>query len=162
MLGFHPYFDIWHNKNGIGVSSMHWLLLHPTEIPQFSFFIEAEWTPALVSGNRRKKSLLGIKSGASCLVAQCLQPIATLLGYYKLLSSSKCNFFSLLLHLLRSKYSYQYPNLTHHQSTMFLSCETSCITTTRLLNLQFSLFNLYSFSWENVFKTPVFVYLINF
>jgi hypothetical protein len=68
-------------------------------------------------------------------VAQCHQPIATLLDHYKLWSSSKCNFFSLLLHLLRSKYSCQYPNLTHHQSTMFLSCETSCITTTRLLNL---------------------------
>jgi hypothetical protein len=60
------------------------MLLYPKEIPWFSFPIQAEWTPALVNENRRKKSLPGIKSGASCLMAQCLKPIATLLGHYKL------------------------------------------------------------------------------
>ena len=51
-LGFHPYFDILHNKNGKGVSSMHWLLLYPKEIPWFSCLIEAKWTPALVNEKR--------------------------------------------------------------------------------------------------------------
>jgi hypothetical protein len=82
ILGFHPYFDIWHNQNGTGVSSMHWLLLYPKEIPGFSFLLDAGWPTALLNQKKRKRSLPGIKPGASCLLVLYLKPTASLLDHY--------------------------------------------------------------------------------
>jgi hypothetical protein len=48
-LGFHPYFVIGQKQDGRVVSSTRRSHFIPKEIPWYSFLLEAEWTPGLLS-----------------------------------------------------------------------------------------------------------------
>jgi len=48
-LGCHPYFDIRHNLDGKSVSSMHWSHFTPKKIPWYSFMLDTEWIPSLIT-----------------------------------------------------------------------------------------------------------------
>jgi hypothetical protein len=57
MLGFHPYFDIWHNCGRRFFNSTHQLQFTTKEIRWYSFLLEAEWTLGLLNADRRIRSL---------------------------------------------------------------------------------------------------------
>ena len=52
MLGFHPYFDIRHNKNGRIVSPRRRPHFTPKEISWYLFLSEAVWTPRYLNADR--------------------------------------------------------------------------------------------------------------
>jgi hypothetical protein len=51
MFGFHPYFDIRHNKHGRVVSCKRRQQFTPKEIPSWTLLLLAEWTPGLPKAN---------------------------------------------------------------------------------------------------------------
>jgi hypothetical protein len=57
ILGFHLQFDIRHNYDGTVVSSTLRPHFMPKETLWYSFLLEAEWTPGLLFGDRRDRSL---------------------------------------------------------------------------------------------------------
>ena len=57
ILGFYPYFDIRHNQDGRVVSSKLQPHFTPTEIPRYSFLLEAVWTPVLLNADSSDRPL---------------------------------------------------------------------------------------------------------
>ena len=58
MLGIHPYFfDIRHSFDGRAVSCKRRPHLTPTEIPWYSFLVEAERTAGLLNVDRRNRKV---------------------------------------------------------------------------------------------------------
>jgi hypothetical protein len=53
MLGFHTYFEIWHNWDSRFVSTTLWPHFILREIPWQSFLLECECTPGLLNADRR-------------------------------------------------------------------------------------------------------------
>jgi hypothetical protein len=52
MLGYRPYFVIRHDYDGRAAPAP----LYSTEIPCYSFLLEAEWTPGLMNADTRIRS----------------------------------------------------------------------------------------------------------
>jgi len=55
MSGFHPYFDIGHNLDGIVVSSMFWSHFNPQK--NFLVLTSVEWFSVQPNADSRKRSL---------------------------------------------------------------------------------------------------------
>jgi hypothetical protein len=57
MFGLLPYFDTRHSNVGAAVSSTRQPHFTPKEISWYTFTLEAEWTPELLSADTRNRSL---------------------------------------------------------------------------------------------------------
>jgi hypothetical protein len=55
MLGFHPYFDIWHKWDGRVVSLKPPATFYPQGNSLVLILLEVEWTPGLWNVDRRNR-----------------------------------------------------------------------------------------------------------
>ena len=79
IFGFHPYFGIQHNYDGIAVSSANRPHFTPSEILWYSFLLRGWIDPSVNEWGQNERAtwnfpraVLGIEPGTSHLVAQCV------------------------------------------------------------------------------------------